>query len=282
MANHLDNVRRVGHRYLHQAIGAARFPRAVPVVLTAKIRPDSRSVRLYSKSDDNRGQPLSVHAPASPGRLHMVRAALRRRPTGAVIARTACFNVAAAAAAGLGGIAMARGVGPAVRGEYAAVTSWFSILLVVGEVGQSAAVCFYVARDPCHARSYVATSRTMMLFSGTAALACGLVVAPVLAHGNQVLVSAYRLIFAGSLVGFVGTSYTFSLQARSIRRWNLVRLTQPVLGLAGIGALWQLRMLTLHTAVLTLIVTTVIQLGYACYCCRRTGLAPGRFRRELV
>jgi O-antigen/teichoic acid export membrane protein len=212
----------------------------------------------------------------------MVRAALRRRPTGAVIARTACFNVAAAAAAGLGGIAMARAVGPTVRGEYAAVTSWFSILLVVGEVGQSAAVCFYVARDPRHARSYVATSRTMMLLSGTAALACGLAVAPVLAHGNQVLVSAYRLIFAGSLVGFVGTSYTFSLQARSIRRWNLVRLTQPVLGLAGIGALWQLRMLTLHTAVLTLIVTTVIQLGYACYCCRRTGLAPGRFRRELV
>jgi O-antigen/teichoic acid export membrane protein len=212
----------------------------------------------------------------------MVGAALRRRPTGAVIARTACFNVAAAAAAGLGGIAMARAVGPTVRGEYAAVTSWFSILLVVGEVGQSAAVCFYVARDPRHARSYVATSRTLMLLTGTAALGCGLLAAPLLAHGNQVLVSAYRLIFAGSLIGFVGTSYTFSLQARSIRRWNLVRLSQPVLGLAGIVLLSRLRMLTLHNAVVTLIATTAIQLGYAAYCCRRTGLAPGRFHRELV
>jgi O-antigen/teichoic acid export membrane protein len=223
---------------------------------------------------------LSAHA--LPGRLHGVRAALRGRPTGAVIARTACFNVAAAGAAALGGVIMARAVGPTVRGEYAAVTSWLGVLLLVGEVGQTAAVCFYVARDPRRARSYVATSRTMLLLTGGAALACGLVAAPALAHGNPGLVGAYRLTFAGSLIGFVGASYTFSLQARSIRRWNLVRLSQPVLGLAGIAALWRLRMLTLDTAVVTLIVTTAIQLGYACYWCRRTGLARGRFHRELV
>jgi len=223
-----------------------------------------------------------LSALALPGRLREARAALRGRQTGALMARTACFNVASAAAAGLGGVIMARSVGPTVRGEYAAVTSWLGVLLIVGEVGQSAAVCFYVARDPRHARSYVATSRTMMLFTGTATLACGLVAAPALAHGNPALVSAYRLTFAASLIGFVGASYTFSLQARSIRRWNLVRLSQPVLGLAGISALWRLRRLTLHTAIVTLIVTTAIQLCYACYWCRRTGLARGRFHRELV
>ena len=212
----------------------------------------------------------------------MVRAALRERETGAAIARTASFNVASAACAALGGVIVARAVGPTVRGEYAAVTSWLGVLLLVGEVGQTAAVCFYVARDPCHARGYVATSRTMMLLTGTAALLCGLVAAPALAHGNSGLLSAYRLTFAGSVIGFVGASYTFSLQARSIRRWNLVRLSQPVLGLAGIVLLWRRRLLTLHTAIVTVIVTTAIQLGYACYWCRRTGLAPGRFHRELV
>ena len=212
----------------------------------------------------------------------MVRTALHRRQTGAVIARTACFNVASAGTAALGGVILARAFGPTVRGEYAAVTSWLGVLLIVGEVGQAAAVCFYVARDPHRAHSYVATARTMLLLTGGAALACGLVAARFLAHGNPGLASAYRLTFVGSVIGFVGASYTFSLQARSIRRWNLVRLSQPVLGLAGIAALCWLRRLTLHTAIVTVIVTTAIQLCYAYYWCRRTRLAPGRFHRELA
>ena len=105
-------------------------------------------------------------------------------------------------------------MGPTVRGEYAAVISWFGVLLLVGEVGQSAAVCFYVARDPRRARGYVATSRTMMLVTGALALAAGLVLAPVLAHGNPELAGAYRIAFAGSVIAFIGTSYTFALQAQ--------------------------------------------------------------------
>jgi O-antigen/teichoic acid export membrane protein len=225
---------------------------------------------------------LSAHASVLPGRLRMVGAALRGRRTGGMIARTACFNAASTATAALGGVIMARAVGPTVRGEYAAVTSWLGVLLIVGEVGQTAAVCFHVARDPDHARSYVATSQTITLVTGAAALACGLVAAPALAHGNPSLVSAYRLTFAGSVTGFVGASYTFSLQARSIRRWNLVRLSQPALGLAGIVLLWQFRRLTLMTAIVTIIATTAVQLGYAYYWCRRTRLVPGRFHRELV
>jgi hypothetical protein len=60
-----------------------------------------------------------------------------------------------------------------VRGEYAAVSAWFGILLVIGEVGQSAAVCCYVARDPEQAHGYVATSRIMMCATGVLALAGG-------------------------------------------------------------------------------------------------------------
>ena len=44
--------------------------------------------------------------------------------------------------------------------------------------------------------------------------------------GTPGFASAYRIAFAGSVIAFVGASYTFSLQARSIRRWNLVR-AQP-------------------------------------------------------
>jgi O-antigen/teichoic acid export membrane protein len=223
---------------------------------------------------------LSTHTLAE--QLQVARSVLLKRHIGGAIARTACFNIAAAAAAALGGIIVARAMGPTVRGEYAAVTSWFGLLLMVGGVGQPAAVCFHVARDPGRARGYVATSRAMMLVTGAIAVAAGLVVAPVLAHGHPGLAGAYRIAFAGSVLAFIGASYTFSLQATSTARWNLVRVSQPVLALTGILLLWRLQLLTLDTALGVLIATMAIQLSYAYYWCRRSKLAPGHAQVDLV
>jgi O-antigen/teichoic acid export membrane protein len=224
---------------------------------------------------------LSAHPLAA--ELRYARAALRNHPrVGGMIARTACFNVACTAAAALAGIIVARALGPAVRGEYAAVTAWFGLLLMAGGAGQPAAVCFYVARYPRRARGYVATSRTMMLTTGAVVLVAGLCAAPLLAHGNPGLTEAYRIAFASSVIAFVGASYTFALQARDTRRWNLVRVSQPLLALAAITLLWRLRLLTLHTAIGVITVTMAIQLGYAYFWCRRTGLAPGAATTRLV
>jgi O-antigen/teichoic acid export membrane protein len=214
--------------------------------------------------------------------LQVARSALLKRHIGGLIAKTAGFNIAAAAAAALGGVVIARTVGPIARGEYAAVTAWFGLLLMVGGVGQPAAVCFYVARDPERARSYVATSRAMMLVTGAIALAAGLVVAPVVAHGHPGLTDAYRIAFAGSVLAFVGASYTSSLQAARTGRWNLVRVSQPFLALTGILLLQRLHLLTLDTALGVLIATMAIQLGYAYYWCLRSDLAPGHARLDLV
>jgi O-antigen/teichoic acid export membrane protein len=212
----------------------------------------------------------------------VVRAALGSGRVGGAIARTACFNVAAAGAAAMGGLILARTFGPTVRGEYAAVTSWFGIVLAVGEVGQMAAVCYYVASDPRRARGYVATSRAILLVTGSVALVCGLAAAPLLSHGDATLAAAYRLIFSGTVIFFIGVSYTASLQARSTERWNLVRVSQPVLALLATIALWGLGLLTLYTAIVTLLVTMTIQLGYAYLWCRRSRLAPGRARAALI
>jgi O-antigen/teichoic acid export membrane protein len=214
--------------------------------------------------------------------LQQARAVLRSGHMGGAIARTAAFNAGTAAAAALSGVIVARTVGPTVRGEYAAVSSWFGVLLMLGEMGQSAAVCFYVARDPQQGRGYVATSRAMMLVTGTIALVCGLLVAPVLAHGTPGLTTAYRIAFGGSAIGFIATSYTYGLQARSTERWNLVRVSQPVLALLVIIVLRAEGKLTLDNAVATVILTLAIQLGYSYYWCLRTALAPGRFQARLV
>jgi O-antigen/teichoic acid export membrane protein len=216
------------------------------------------------------------------GRVQFLVTTVRRPGTARSIARTAGFNVASTAAAGLGGILLARAVGPAVRGEYAAITSWFGIALMIGGMGQPAALCFYVARDPLRAREYVATSRAMMLITGTIVLAAGLLLAPVLAHGAAAVSLGYRIAFASSIVAFVGASYTFSLQARDLNRWNVVRVSQPVLSLIAIGALWRLGLLTLDNALIVLSGSMLLQLGWAYVSCRRTGLVPGHAQAALV
>jgi O-antigen/teichoic acid export membrane protein len=198
------------------------------------------------------------------------------------MARTAGYNVVATAAAGLGGLIVARVLGPEMQGEYAAITAWFGVALMVGDMGQPAALCFYVARDPGNARGYVATSRLLTLLTGTAALAAGTVLAPLLARGNAGLTMGYRIAFATSIVAFVGTSYTYSLQARNLHWWNTVRVSQPVLSLAFLVLLWRLRLLTLTAALIVLALTMVIQLGWAYYRCRSAGLAPGRAQARFI
>jgi O-antigen/teichoic acid export membrane protein len=207
---------------------------------------------------------------------------LRRRGVGRQVARTAGYNMASTAAAGLGGILIARALGPEIRGEYAAVTAWFGLALMIGGMGQPAALCFYVAHDPANARGYVATSRAMMLVTGTAVLAAGILLAPLLARGNAGLTVAYRIAFVTSIVAFVGASYTFSLQATNLHWWNTVRVSQPVLGLAFLIVLWQLRLLTLTAALVVLALTMLLQLGWAYYRCRSADLVPGHAQARLV
>ena len=144
----------------------------------------------------------------------MVLARTLRRPGGQAVARTAGFNFVVVAASGLGGVILARTVGPTVRGDYAAVTAWFGMTLIIGGMGQPAALCFYVARDPLQAREYVATSRAIMLLTGMVTLTVGMLIAPLLAHGNSGVTTGYRIAFATTILAFVGASYTFSLQAK--------------------------------------------------------------------
>lgn len=223
---------------------------------------------------------MTAHAKQS--RMQSFAAILRRRGFARAVARTAGFNIASAAAAGVGGVIVARALGPTVRGEYAAVTAWFGIVLMVGGMGQPAALCFYVAREPLRAREYVATSRAMMVATGTIALTVGFLIAPILARGRLPVDVGYRIAFGASIVSFVAASYTFSLQARDLHLWNQVRLVQPALSLIAIAALWRLRLLTLEAALVVLAATMVIQLGWAYSRCRRVGLVPGRMCAELV
>jgi O-antigen/teichoic acid export membrane protein len=222
-----------------------------------------------------------VSAHATRIRLHGLAVNLRWPGTGRTVARTAGFNVALIGALGLGGVILARTVGPTVRGEYAAITAWFDVALMIGQCGQPAALCFYVASDPLRACQYVATSRAILLVTGALVLTAGLLLAPVLAHGNPEVTAGYRIALGAAMAAFLGTSYVSSLQARDLHRWNVVRVSQPFFSLVAIAGLWSLRLLTLRSALIVLAVTLSLQLALAYRCCRLSGLAPGRAEAAL-
>jgi O-antigen/teichoic acid export membrane protein len=204
------------------------------------------------------------------------------RRFGWVVARTSVCNVAAAVAAGIAGIVIARSLGPSARGEYAAIMAWFAVVLVLGQLGQTAATTFFVARDRERAAGYVATSRTMMVASGVIALGAGLLAAPLLASGSGAATAGYRLMFATCLVSFVGASYVFSLQATRIAQWNLARISQPVAYLVIVTGLHLAGWLDLMTALAVLSATMVAQTGFAYWLCAREGLTGGRAQRALA
>ena len=66
---------------------------------------------------------------------------------GQSIARTAGFNVAAAGRRRPGRHHSGAHARADVRGDYAAISAWFGLVLMVGAIGQPAALCFYVARS---------------------------------------------------------------------------------------------------------------------------------------
>jgi O-antigen/teichoic acid export membrane protein len=209
-------------------------------------------------------------------------AGLLRSSVGRNVMQTAGFNMTAMLAAGLGGVILARVLGPTMRGEYAAVTAWFGVACSIGDIGQPAALCFFVARDPNHAPDYVATSRAMMLAMGALTVGPGMLLAPLLARGNPGLTLGYRIAFGTLLVALVGGSYAAALQPRDMRNWNVTRASQPVLGLIAIISLGLVGRLTLNAALVVIAVTAMLQLVWAYRSCRHTGLAPGHARIRLA
>ena len=151
---------------------------------------------------------------------------------------TTVANVLVTLLAAAGGLTIAITLGPDGRGHYAALMVWFGLALVLGEVGQSSAATYFVARDSARAPDIVATSRNLILYVGGGIALLGIFLAPALAHHNRELAGYYRVLFLACLPSFAGAAYSFSLQSRSIARWNIVRFSAGDMSLSSDWALW--------------------------------------------
>jgi O-antigen/teichoic acid export membrane protein len=197
------------------------------------------------------------------------------------VLQTASANAAMTVLAGLAGVVLARSLGATVRGQYGAITAWYGLCLIVGELGLGAATTYFVARMPDRGADVVATTRLTLTGTGALALVAGLAAAPLLSHGSAEMVSGYRLMFACCLVAFVGAAFVFSLQAIDLPRWNLVRLTQPGTYLVAILILHYGHWLSLSTAMLALGASLAAQAALAYGLGAGLGLVRGRYDRQL-
>lgn len=206
--------------------------------------------------------------------------ALRRalRP----FALTMSVNVGMTILSAVAGLLIARAIGPSGRGNYAAVAAWFGLFLTVGEVGQTAATTYFAARDPAAAPRVLTTSRRIMTVTGAVATLIGFLIAPLLAHHSRSLTIAYWTVFASCLPSFIGASCTFTLQARHLKAWNIVRIAQPALYFAVVVAAWAGGFLTLEMASIAIASTVSLQTLLAYMLCRRVGLTGGAYDRTLT
>lgn len=197
-------------------------------------------------------------------------------------ATTLAVNVSMTVFSAGAGLIIARAIGPSGRGEYAAIVAWFGLFLVIGEVGQTAATTYFSARDPQSAPRVLATSRRIMTVTGSVATILGLSIAPLLAHGSWSLTLGYWTVFASCLPTFVGASYTFTLQARDLSAWNIVRISQPAMYLTTVVAAWLSDSLTLEVASAGLAATVTLQTVVAYVLCRRGRLTGGAYHGPLA
>ena len=182
----------------------------------------------------------------------------------------------------IAGIVIARTLGAEGRGYYAAIMAWFALAQVLGELGQSGAVTFWVSKDPLRGKVFVASSRWIMITVGGVVSIAGILTADFLAQGHAGVGDAYRIAFLGCFLNSLCAASIYGLQAVSLRRWNLVRLAQPVAYIAIVIGFALSGILDIVWLSLALILSVLVQLLFAVQQAKVVGLARGKPTRAAV
>lgn len=198
-----------------------------------------------------------------------------------VVRRTALINMAASLVAAGTGVLLARWLGPAGRGEYAAATSYFGLSLVIFELGLASSTVYFVSRTRERADDYVRTNVALFIPLSVVAGAVAVVLALTTMHTAQSRL-AFLILPACIVISFVGAPPTFALQSLDIGRWNLVRIIQPVVFVAFVIIAFILVPAKVSTVLIALTVSLLVQALLARAFYNRARPARGRFAPDTV
>jgi O-antigen/teichoic acid export membrane protein len=164
------------------------------------------------------------------------------------------------------GVILARTLGPAARGELAAVLLWPGILAAVGGLSTAEGVAYLTARAAGPMQATVATALAISLVQAMLLVAVGYLMVPlVLGHHGGRAVLAGRLYLVSVPPYLLAQSAMALLQGRE--RWmvlTLIRVGVTAATVAGLLVLLSTHRVTVLNATWLYVIVTVMGLALAC------------------
>ena len=173
-------------------------------------------------------------------------------------AGTAGINIAIMVMGSIGGLLLARALGPTHRGDLVTILQWPAMIGAVVSVGITQSACYWISRRPEKAIPLMSTAVAASLVTGLLVAAFAPFIASLIGRNAEVR-NDLALVLALTPVYITGGVWMASLQATSISRWNMTRVLQPLAYLVAVVALWNFGKLTLITVVIAFGTTLLAQ-----------------------
>lgn len=180
--------------------------------------------------------------------------ATRRSVLRRAVISTATANVVSVALGSLGGLMLARGLGPTGRGEFAIAWVWPSVVGMLATIGLPQATCYWVSRDPEERDSYLSTCTLLVAVIAIAVGLVGYYVSSQVAAASNVIFGL-KVFFLTAPLQMVPAVWAGALQATNVRLWNIVKVIQPIGYVVGLIAITAAGALTVKSAVIVLVIS---------------------------
>jgi O-antigen/teichoic acid export membrane protein len=184
-------------------------------------------------------------------------------------AGTAGVNIATVVAGSVGGLVLARALGPTHRGELVTILLWPIAIGSLASFGIAQSTVYWVSRSHTKSIPIISTAVAGSLIAGLLIAALGPWIADLIARNQEVRLDL-ALVLALTPFYITGGVWAAALQATSIARWNVMRCLQPIIYLAAVLILWGLGRLSLSTVVAAFAISLISQTLYAAIAVRRT------------
>jgi O-antigen/teichoic acid export membrane protein len=149
------------------------------------------------------------------------------------IAGTALANGLLGAIGVVTGVIAARWLGPAGRGELAAIQMWPSLLASLAMLGLPDAVVYFCARHPLESKRYLVTAMVITLAVMPIFALTGYALIPrvLSAQSPRIIHGARMYLILMPIYALVGLPYQLLRGVQRYRLWNVMRLAPPFIWL---------------------------------------------------
>lgn len=195
---------------------------------------------------------------------------------------TASYSMFAAALNSVNGLVIARMLGPAGKGDFAAVSAFFGLTLLVFEIGIGSSVVYFVSKRSETRADVVRTAVVILLPLGLLASLAAEMVGLSLHGGTSGRASAFMVLPIAILASFMLAPPTSALQSLDLSRWNRMRLAQPVIFLVLTVAAELSTPLSVTLVVNLLGISLILQMVWAWHVFNRLQIPHGRFNTEFL